>query len=385
MKLSHLYKNQKFDAQFLPSRYSSFTVTPAGESLNKSEIMFTQAKLDGWCRMTAVPQTKPLQILELFGGIGAPRVALRNLGIPVKSIDYVELDERCVRSYNAMFANDLQYLPQTVVGWNLQPTVLIHGSPCQSFSIAGHQGKATKEAGRINRGAGGDKGSGTPSSLMWETIRIIQALGEWKPKVICWENVTNLLSAHMVHNFQLYLSCLESMGYSNSYAILDARDFGLPQARRRVFTVSVLDGEPFDFSSMQMRPMRDIGWFLESNVSDCYTVTQPTVYNAIGKGNGAIRRATVIEDCAMTITTRPDRTPTQVIDLGDGKYRYLTELECWRLQGYSDAEFHAAASTCPVCPGKLNRTLYHQAGNSIPIPIFESMFEAMLESGIIAA
>lgn len=326
---------------------------------------------------------KQLQILELFGGIGAPRVALRNLGVPVKSIDYIEIDPKCVASYNAMFADELAFQPQTVVGWTLKPSVLIHGSPCQSFSIAGHQGKATKAGGRINRGAGGDEGSGTQSSLMWETIRIIRQLGEWKPKVVIWENVKNLLSAHMSHNFHKYLEVMESMGYTNSYATLDARDFGLPQARQRVFTVSVLGDVAFDFSDLPLRPMRNIAWFLETNVDDCYTVTQPTVYNAIGKGNGEIRRATIITDCANTITTRPDRTPTQVIDLGNGKYRYLTELESWRLQGYSDQEFYAAASTCPVKPGKMNRTLYHQAGNSIPVPIFESLFEAMFDQGIL--
>ena len=113
-----------------------------------------------------------IQILELFGGIGSPRCALRNIGIPVKAIDYVEIDEKAVRSYNAMFADELPYKTQSVVGWNLKPDILIHGSPCQDFSIAGHQGKAKAEDGRINRGKGADKGSGTRSSLMWETIHI---------------------------------------------------------------------------------------------------------------------------------------------------------------------------------------------------------------------
>ena len=80
-----------------------------------------------------------LKILELFGGIGSPRVALRNLGIPVKSIDYVEIDEKAVRSYNAIFRGDLSYKTQDVMGWNLKPDILIHGSPCQDFSIAGRQ------------------------------------------------------------------------------------------------------------------------------------------------------------------------------------------------------------------------------------------------------
>lgn len=80
-----------------------------------------------------------VQILELFGGIGAPRCALKRLNIPTKAIDYVEIDEAAVRSYNAMFKEDLLYKTQSVVGWNLKPDILIHGSPCQDFSIAGHQ------------------------------------------------------------------------------------------------------------------------------------------------------------------------------------------------------------------------------------------------------
>lgn len=80
-----------------------------------------------------------IQILELFGGIGSPRCALRNLNIPTKAIDYVEINEKAVRSYNSMFREELEYKTQTVVGWNLKPDILIHGSPCQDMSIAGHQ------------------------------------------------------------------------------------------------------------------------------------------------------------------------------------------------------------------------------------------------------
>lgn len=74
-----------------------------------------------------------IQILELFGGIGSPRCALRNLNIPTKAIDYVEINEKAVRSYNSMFREELEYKTQTVVGWNLKPDILIHGSPCQDM------------------------------------------------------------------------------------------------------------------------------------------------------------------------------------------------------------------------------------------------------------
>lgn len=119
--------------------------------------------------MTATEE-RPVQILELFGGIGSPRCALRNLKIPTKAIDYVEIDEKAVRSYNNMFSEELPYKTQSVVGWNLKADILIHGSPCQDFSIAGHQ-----------RGA--DEGSETRSSLMWETIHIIDQMGGMETEI----------------------------------------------------------------------------------------------------------------------------------------------------------------------------------------------------------
>ena len=72
------------------------------------------------------------------------------------------------------------------------------------------------------------------------------------------------------------------------------------------------------------------------------------------------------------------RSPAQVIDCGDGRYRYLTELETWRLQGYRDDDFYAALKANPGKKGCLNGALYAQSGNSIPVPIFESMFKVMI-------
>ena len=309
-------------------------------------------------------EEKPVQILELFGGIGSPRCALRNLGIPTKAIDYVEIDEKAVRSYNNMFSEELPYKTQSVVGWNLKPDILIHGSPCQDFSIAGHQ-----------RGA--DEGSETRSSLMWETIQIIEQMGQWKPQYIIWENVKNVKSKHMIANFVRYQKELEQMGYTNNYEVLDAREFGLPQARERVFTISCLKGEKFNFDDLIRTPMQDIRDFLEDNdsVPEVYDVTQPSVRNVIGQTG--IKRATVIKDYAFTITTRQDRTPAQVIDCGGGRFRYLTELECWRLQGYTDEDFERAKAVHKRA-GRYYTALYKQAGNSIAVPIFESIFRKII-------
>lgn len=310
-----------------------------------------------------------IKILELFGGIGSPRIALRNIGVPVKAIDYVEIDEKAVRSYNAIFADELKNKTQSVVGWNLKPDILIHGSPCQDFSIAGRQD-------------GADEGSETRSSLMWETLNIIEQMGAWKPRIVIWENVKNVLSKHMIHNFNNYLIKMEKLGYTNSFEVLNAMDFGLPQSRERVFTISCLNGLEFDFDRLERTPAPHIKLFLEDKASDYYKVTQKSMLNKIGvKGTPFSRNNDIISDYSMSITTKQMRYPNSgVIRLENGGYRYLTEKECWRLQGYSDKEYHAALKVHPGKDGCLNGALYKQAGNSIPVTIFESMFKVLLFS-----
>lgn len=308
-----------------------------------------------------------IQTLELFGGIGAPRCALRNLGVDVKAIDYVEIDEKAVRSYNAMFKKDLPYKTQTVVGYNLKPDILIHGSPCQDFSIAGHQ-------------KGADEGSETRSSLMWETINIIKNMGVWKPRVVIWENVKNVLSKHMVHNFSKYIEEMRKLGYTSNYDVLNAMDFGLPQRRERVFTVSCLDGTFFNFNTLERKSMRNISEFLEETKEERYIVSQPSMIKKINGNDksfgGGVR---IIKDVAYTITTKQMRCPNSgVVDLNNGKYRYLTERECWRLQGFTDEDYNNALSVNLGKPGKLNGALYKQAGNSIPVPILEAIFKQIL-------
>lgn len=172
---------------------------------------------------------KKLRVLELFAGIGAPRKALIRGGYNFEIIDAIEIDKYAVKSYNAMYNDNIEvkdiceYYPKKEdIG---EIDLLFHGSPCTSFSLAGKQ-------------EGGDKGSGTPSSLMYETIRIVEEL---RPKYVIWENVKNLLSKKHRHNFDAYLETMEKLGYSNFYQVLNAKDYGIPQNRERVFTVSILN------------------------------------------------------------------------------------------------------------------------------------------------
>lgn len=172
-----------------------------------------------------------LRVLELFGGVGACSMALKELGINFEIVDYVEIDKYAVKSFNVI--HNTNFEPQDIQEWNkdIKVDLIMHGSPCQDFSLSG-------------KNLGGDKDSGTRSSLMYETIRIVNKL---KPKYVIWENVKNLLSKTHIHNFENYLNALSDLGYTNYYEVLNAKDYGIPQNRERVFVVSILGYSNFKF------------------------------------------------------------------------------------------------------------------------------------------
>ena len=172
-----------------------------------------------------------IKVLECFAGIGACSKALDRLGIDHEIVDAVEIDRYAIKSFNAVHGTSFE--PQDITKWDksIECDLIMHGSPCTSFSMAGKQ-------------EGGDEGSGTPSSLMYETLRIV---GKLRPKYVVWENVKNLLSKKHRHNFDEYLRRMEALGYENHYRVLNAKDFGIPQNRERVFTVSICGGGQYEF------------------------------------------------------------------------------------------------------------------------------------------
>lgn len=171
-----------------------------------------------------------IKIIELFGGIGALSTAFELEGIPFEIVDYVEIDKYAVKSFNAMHGTNFK--PQDIREWDkdIKTDFIMHGSPCQDFSLAGKQ-------------KGGDEGSGTRSSLLYETLRIVAKLN---PKYVLWENVANILSDKHKHNFDTYLKRMEET-YENYWKVLNAKDYGIPQNRARVFTLSILGGGYFRF------------------------------------------------------------------------------------------------------------------------------------------
>lgn len=253
-----------------------------------------------------------LRVLELFAGIGACSKALERLGIEHEIVDAVEIDKYAIKSFNAIHGTNFE--PQDITKWDKDIDVdfIIHGSPCQDFSVAG-------------LGKGGDKGSGTRSSLMYETLRIVEKL---KPKYVIWENVKNLLSKKHRHNFDAYLEAMEGLGYVNYYQVLNAKDYGVPQNRERVFTVSIRedlwDRQYLNFDKLFEFPepmplTKKLADILEDEVDEKYYLSDEQVVSfkastakAQAKGNGfkfePIERER--ERVAHTIATRPGSRQT---------------------------------------------------------------------------
>lgn len=300
-----------------------------------------------------------VKILELFGGIGAIRKAFINLKIPYEVVDYVEIDKACVKSYNALYGED--YKAKSVVGYkapNEKIDLIMHGSPCQDFS-------------RIGKKQGGAKNSGTRSSLLFETIRIIKEMKE-KPKWIIWENVKGVLDRNMRDSFFIYLKELEDLGYESKYEILNAMDFGIPQKRERIFVVSCLGANNFSFNKLESKGTRPLSEILEKDVSELYTMTQPYMLKFLNKGidNSFRGRLKVIKDFSYTISTKQMRVPNSgIIDIGNGQYRYLTERECLRLMGFDDSDIDKLEKVHPRRKNCTSSKLYKQAGNSIVVDV----------------
>lgn len=235
-----------------------------------------------------------LKVLELFGGIGACSKALERLGIDYEIVDYVEIDKYAVKSFNAM--HNTNFEPQDICTWdkNIDVDLIMHGSPCQDFSLAGKQ-------------AGGDEGSGTRSSLMYETIRIVEKL---RPKYVIWENVKNLLSKKHRHNFDAYLETMASLGYVNYYQVLNAKDYGIPQNRERVFTISVRLDEwgktqkDFEFPPKQELKLK-LKNMLEDEVDEKYYLSEKMInyISATGTANFKNHDSKINLDIARPLTT----------------------------------------------------------------------------------
>ena len=255
--------------------------------------------------------------------------------------------------------------------------VIVHN--CQDISIAGTQG-------------GFDKGSGTRSGLLWECQRIISAK---RPKYLLMENVKNLVGKRFMSGFEEWQEYLTSIGYTNYWEVLNAKDFGIPQNRERVFMVSILgEHEPYVFPKpikLEKR-LKDV---LEDEVDEKYYLDDERAQQLIAKekfgrmGEQAVRTQNKLKlphgetlnpwnekqsstnGVAPTLTTRPEGFKTAINVMDNYRIRKLTPLECWRLMDVSDEDFYKAQAV------NSNSQLYKQAGNSIVVSVLEAIFRNM--------
>ena len=197
-----------------------------------------------------------MKVLELFGGYGSQALALENLGYDFTS-DLCEIDKYAIQAYNQLHGEthnwgDICKIDETKLPYY---DLITYSSPCQDFSVSGKQ-------------AGGDKGSGTRSSLLWECERIIRAV---KPKYLLMENVKALTSKKFMPLFQQWLKTLETIGYQNHWKVLNAKDYGVPQNRERVFVVSIRKDIECDYKFpdpvVLTKRLKDV---LEQNVDEKY-------------------------------------------------------------------------------------------------------------------
>lgn len=177
-----------------------------------------------------------LRVFTAFSGYDSQLMALDRLGIDYDCVGWSEIDKFAIKAHDALYPqfSGRNFGDISSIDWKVVPDfdLFTMSSPCQDFSLAG-------------LGRGGDEGSGTRSSLLWECRKAIFAK---RPKYVLFENVKALVCAKFIGNFLKWQYELEGMGYSNFAKVLDASDYGVPQHRERIFMVSVLDcGRPYCF------------------------------------------------------------------------------------------------------------------------------------------
>lgn len=307
---------------------------------------------------------QPVRLIELFAGIGSQAKALQKLGVDFEKWVISEWEVNATKSYkaihcendntdyskginqkeliNALFSmgisNDgkepmtLQQIARKNEKWlretynvykathnisNLMRAagkdlnivdvekyvyILTYSFPCQDLSIAGKQ-------------AGMTKGSKTRSGLLWEVERLLKEC-ENLPQVLLMENVTQVHNKKNFADFKKWVECLEDLGYSNYYADLNAKDYGVPQNRNRTFMISILGDYYYQFPEpfkLQKR-LKDI---LETNVDEKYYLSSTVLkgfekHNArhIAKGTGFLWKPKTENDIACCIRSNSALAPT---------------------------------------------------------------------------
>lgn len=329
-----------------------------------------------------------LTVASFFSGIGAFEKALTNLNVPFELVAFCEFDKYATKSYCAIHGvdesknlGDITKVDETKLPKDID--ILTYGFPCQDISLAG------KQKGLFN-----EDGTQTRSGLFFEALRIIEAT---KPKIAIAENVKNLTSKKFAEQFQIVLASLEATGYNNYWQVLNAKDYGVPQNRERVFIISIrkdIDHGLFQFPEpfpLEKR-LKDV---LEDEVDEKYYLKQldvdkfkPLVTETETETNGCKQVGVLDRPTTHDFSNRvysTDGIARTLMGSGgnqndkagqylvDDRIRKLTPKECFRLMGFDDESFQKAETV------NSNTQLYKQAGNSIVVDVLEELFCMMLD------
>ena len=327
--------------------------------------------------------SETIKFFDMFSGIGGFRAGLNRAG-GFECIGHCEIDKYANASYKALHnpkESEIYYEDATTIDTDTLPEfdLLCAGFPCQAFSIAG------KRQGFLDpRG-----------TLFFEIARVARAR---KPAYLLLENVPGLLSHDKGRTFAAILHELCELGYSVEWQVLNSKDFGVPQARRRVFVVGYLDAK----CSGKVLPLRQanqktfvqlIGGAQDSRVfaenSDCVLQIKEGTkrgYKEAVPGDSVdlsypdlnTRRGRVGRSIAHTLNTGGSQGTVTVL----GRIRRLMPRECFRLQGFTDEQIDRL-------PGNISDTqAYKQAGNAVTVNVVHALglrLKAAHEASVAAA
>lgn len=224
--------------------------------------------------------------------------------MPHKVVGISEIDKYAIQSYKAMHGEVTNFGDIREIKSLPDADLWTYSFPCQDISVAG-KGAGIKE--------------GTRSGLLFEVERLLITASENGnlPKYLLLENVKNLVSKKFKADFDRWLAFLESLGYSNYWQILNAKDYGIPQNRERVFCVSIRgEHKPFKFPEKRELKLR-LRDMIDEVVDEKYYLKESTIRSIVNSSfnsrRDSIRKG---DDVAYTILARDFKGP-QCVQVGE--------------------------------------------------------------------
>lgn len=298
------------------------------------------------------------KFIDLFAGVGGIRIPFEELG--GDCVFSSEWDKFSQQTYEANFG-EIPHGDITEIDAKDIPKhdLLVGGFPCQAFSQAG-----LKKGFKDTRG-----------TMFFEIARI---LDHHKPKAILLENVKGLRGHDKGNTFKTIISILNELGYQTlESTVLNAKHFGLPQNRERIFIVGYKKHVNFQFPQPPMIDTR-LGDILDKKIPDKYTISdrlwegaqrRKEKYKEKGYGFG-YSLFNKESKYTSTISARYYKDGAEIwVDQGKKNPRKLTPNEARKLQGFPEGFI------IPVSDGQA----YKQFGNAVPVPVIRAIAERMVE------